>query len=267
MIPGKHPDLFLQPVSAHGGDVRAAAFGGPRAVATVDVDDGAMAEAHQVIHGLTDALVLGGVDAVDAGTRHASSHDNRGGVLSYLGEILGLGIRAEQDQCLAAVAQQCLHDLPLVPSWPEGFTKAGFSLDRAAEMFRQRGELWEEARCLRAAGEVGDPSNGLRELDFVRRAEEILTALGDSWGVARTALSAGRALARLGRIEESERELRRAVHAFEELDDRWWMALSLRYLGEAHLDSGGPHAAVEPLKQARDIYRSLGNEAGMRRTL
>ncbi|MEU6710118.1 tetratricopeptide repeat protein [Nonomuraea sp. NPDC046802] len=147
------------------------------------------------------------------------------------------------------------------------FTRAGFSLDRAAEMFRQRGELWEEARCLRAAGEVGDPDNGLRELDFVRRAEEILVALGDSWGVARTAVSAGRALARLGRIEESEQELRRAVQAFEALEDRWWMALSLRYLGEAHLEAGGRGAAVGPLEQARDLYRSLGNEAGMRRTL
>ncbi|MFI6595143.1 tetratricopeptide repeat protein [Nonomuraea sp. NPDC050536] len=148
-----------------------------------------------------------------------------------------------------------------------GFAKAGHNLNRAAEMFKQRGELWEEARCLRAAGEVGDPSNGLRELEMVRRAEEILAALGDSWGVARTALSTGRVLARLGRIEESERELRRAVRAFEELEDRWWMALSLRYLGEAHLDTGGSGAAVEPLEQARDIYRSLGNEAGMRRTL
>ncbi|MEV4009647.1 tetratricopeptide repeat protein [Nonomuraea angiospora] len=147
------------------------------------------------------------------------------------------------------------------------FTRAGFSLDRASEMFRQRGELWEEARCLRAAGEVGDPDNGLRELEFVRRAEKILVALGDSWGVARTAVSAGRALARLGRIEESEGELRRAVRGFEELEDRWWMARSLRYLGEAHLDAGGRGAAVEPLEQARDIYRSLGNEAGMRRTL
>jgi tetratricopeptide (TPR) repeat protein len=147
------------------------------------------------------------------------------------------------------------------------FTRAGFSLDRAAEMFRQRGELWEEARCLRAAGEVGDPDNGLRELEYVRRAEDILAALGDSWGVARTAVSAGRALARLGRTDESERELRRAVAAFEELEDRWWMALSLRYLGEAHLDAGGRAAAVEPLEQARAIYRSLGNEAGMRRTL
>ncbi|MFI7134005.1 ATP-binding protein [Nonomuraea sp. NPDC050153] len=147
------------------------------------------------------------------------------------------------------------------------FTRAGFSLDRASEMFRQREELWEEARCLRAAGEVGDPDNGLRELDFVQRAEKILVALGDSWGVARTAVSAGRALARLGRIEESERELRRAVRGFEELEDRWWMARSLRYLGEAHLYAGGRDAAVQPLEQARDIYRSLGNEAGMRRTL
>ncbi|MER6511097.1 tetratricopeptide repeat protein [Nonomuraea sp. NPDC001636] len=147
------------------------------------------------------------------------------------------------------------------------FVRAGFSLDRATEMFRQRGELWEEARCLRAAGEVGDPAGGLRELEYVRRAEEILVALGDSWGVARTAVSAGRALARLGRIEESEHELRRAVRGFQELEDRWWMARSLRYLGEAHLDAGGPDAAVGPLEQAREIYRSLGNEAGMRRTL
>ncbi|WP_336213365.1 ATP-binding protein [Nonomuraea sp. LPB2021202275-12-8] len=149
----------------------------------------------------------------------------------------------------------------------DNFTKASYSLDRAGEMFKQRGELWEEARCLRAAGEVGDPSNGLRELDMARRSEKMLEALGDSWGVARTAISIGRVLGRLGRVEEAAHELRRAVQAFEQLGDRWWMALSLRYLGEAHLDGGGRASAVPPLTQARDIFRSLGNEAGMRRTL
>ncbi|MEU7000644.1 tetratricopeptide repeat protein [Nonomuraea sp. NPDC046570] len=149
----------------------------------------------------------------------------------------------------------------------DGFTRAALNLGRAAEMFRLRGELWEEARCLRAAGEVGDPGNGLPELESVRRAEEILRALGDSWGVARCALSSGRALARLGRGEEAERDLLRAVHAFEALDDRWRMALSLRCLGEAHLEAGDRKAATGPLRQAREIYRSLGNEAGMRRTL
>ncbi|MEV0631133.1 tetratricopeptide repeat protein [Nonomuraea wenchangensis] len=174
--------------------------------------------------------------------------------LRVYGEVLAAQARGEQREGDRRIAAGL-------------FTRAGLSLDRAGEMFRQRGELWEEARCLRAAGEVGDPAGGLRELDQVHRAEDILAALGDSWGVARTAVSAGRALARLGRIEESERELRRAVAAFEELQDRWWMALSLRYLGEVHLDAGGRQAAVEPLEQARDLYRSLGNEAGMRRTL
>ncbi|MFB9840726.1 hypothetical protein, partial [Actinoallomurus acaciae] len=43
------------------------------------------------------------------------------------------------------------------------FNRAAQVLERAAEMFRLRHEQWEEARCLRAAGEVGDPKNGLRE--------------------------------------------------------------------------------------------------------
>ncbi|GAA5059758.1 hypothetical protein GCM10023259_046080 [Thermocatellispora tengchongensis] len=149
----------------------------------------------------------------------------------------------------------------------DAFTKAGFSLARAAEMFRQRGELWEEARCLRAAGEVGDPRNGLRELEFVRRAAEILSALGDSWGEARTLVSSGRAHARLGRFAEADADLHGAVRAFEELGDRGWTARSLRYLGEVRLDAGDRRSAVVPLTQAQDIYRSLGNQSGMARTL
>lgn len=149
----------------------------------------------------------------------------------------------------------------------EHFVRAELSLDRATEMFRQRGELWEEARCLRASGEVGNPANGLVELDHVRKAEAMLAALGDSWGVARSAQSAGRVLSRLRRIREADAELRRSVEAFAELDDQWRVAQGLRYLGEAHLDAGDRPAAVGPLAQAREMYRSLGNEAGMRRTL
>src|SRR5690606_10650137 len=82
-----------------------------------------------------------------------------------------------------------------------GFAQAAMVLERAAKAFRLRHEQWEEARCLRAAGEVGDPRNGPRELAHVSRAEEMLVALGDAWGVARTRLSVGRALDRLGRRE------------------------------------------------------------------
>lgn len=147
------------------------------------------------------------------------------------------------------------------------FTRAGLTLDRAIEMFKTRGELWEMARCLRAAGEVGNPNNLLTEQDFVREAEEILTRLGDSWGVARCALSAGRGLGRRRKFADALEQLWRAVHSFEELDDHWWMARCLRYVGETHLDAGDKSAAIPPLRQAAEIYRSLGNEEGMRRIL
>ncbi|MDF5758127.1 tetratricopeptide repeat protein [Spongiactinospora sp. TRM90649] len=154
------------------------------------------------------------------------------------------------------------------PAGAEGaFTKAGLSLHRAAEMFRARGELWEEARCLRAAGEVGNPGreHGLRELEHVRRAAEMLGSLGDSWGVARTLVSAGRAHARLGRFAEAEETLRGAQRAFDELGDRWWAAQSLYYLGRVRIDAKRPGAADEPLREAYDIFESLGDRAAMGR--
>ncbi len=147
------------------------------------------------------------------------------------------------------------------------FAKAEFILNRAADRFRLRGELWEQARCLRAAGGLGNPANGLAELEHVRRAGEILTALGDSWGVARVELAEGRAHARLGRVTEAEEALLRAVRAFEDLGDQWWTARSLRYLGETHLEAGDKGRAVDPLVRAQDIYRTLGNLSGMSRTL
>ncbi|GAA2080409.1 ATP-binding protein [Actinomadura alba] len=143
--------------------------------------------------------------------------------------------------------------------------QAAAVLERAAESFRVRSEHWEEARCLRAAGEVGDPRNGLRELAFVRRAENTLEGLGDSWGVARTQLSEGRALGRLGRDADAVGVLWQTVESFRRLDDRWWEARGLRTLAEVLLDAGRAEEAREPAAQALDIYRSLGNEAGVSR--
>ncbi|GAA3067165.1 hypothetical protein GCM10017600_84720 [Streptosporangium carneum] len=186
--------------------------------------------------------------------QHDRNRYSEAQTLRVYGEVLGATARA-------------LHRQGEVKAAGENFVRAGLSLERAAEMFRLRGELWEEARSLRAAGEVGNPADGLRELTYVRRATEMLTALGDSWGVARAELSAGRAHSRLGRVREAQQSLRRAVRSFEELGDRWWMARSLRSLGETCLEAGDRETALDLLRQALDIYRSLGNQAGMGRTL
>ncbi|MBA9005573.1 ATP-binding protein [Thermomonospora cellulosilytica] len=142
------------------------------------------------------------------------------------------------------------------------FVQAAAILERAAEAFRLRHEQWEEARCLRAAGEVGDHRNGLRELAFVSRAEEMLAALGDTWGVARTRLSVGRALDRLDRKDEAVAAIESAVESFRSLEDRWWEARALRTLAEVLLGAGRAGQAVRPAGQALEIYRALGDEAG-----
>ncbi|WP_131742351.1 ATP-binding protein [Actinomadura roseirufa] len=172
--------------------------------------------------------------------------------LRALGEVL-----ASEARGLRAAGEQAAADVK--------YSLAAPALERAAEAFRLRGEQWEEARCLRAAGEVGDPRNGLRELAFVRQAERMLEALGDTWGVARIRISEGRALGRLGRHAEAAAALRGAVTAFDELGDRWWQARSRRTLAEVLLDAGEREQAVEPAREALDLYQSLGNEAGVTR--
>ncbi|WP_198167457.1 tetratricopeptide repeat protein [Microbispora sp. ATCC PTA-5024] len=145
------------------------------------------------------------------------------------------------------------------------FVLAGNALRFAIRAFHDRNEEWEEARCLRAAGEIGDPQNGLQEYASVREAKETLAKLGDSWGVARTEMSEAGALARLGRQDEAVEGLRGAARHFAELGDRWWQARGLRTLSEVLLEAGRRAEAREPAAEALAIYRSLGNEAGMSR--
>ena len=142
------------------------------------------------------------------------------------------------------------------------YNMAAPALERAAETFRLRHEQWEQARCLRAAGEVGDPKNGLRELYFVRQAKDMLEGLGDSWGVARTLQSEGTALNRLGRTTEAVGVLKQAAESFSDLGDRWLEARCLRTLAEVLVDAGRHAEAREPASHALKIYQRLGNQVG-----
>jgi hypothetical protein len=80
--------------------------------------------------------------------------------------------------------------------------------------------------------------------------------------VARTELSEGRALSRLGRVDEAVRALRDAAAAFQELGDRWLQARCLRTLAEILVDAARHTEARAPAEEALLIYQSLGNEVG-----
>jgi tetratricopeptide (TPR) repeat protein len=177
------------------------------------------------------------------------NHYSEAQTLRVLGEVIAAEARQAQEQGDEPTAER-------------KFNMASLTLEHAAERFRLRQEPWEQARCLRSAGDVGDPRSGLRELRFVRTAKAMLEGMGDSWGVARTLLSEGAALARLHRYGEAADALRQALVGFRELGDRWWQARSLRTLAEVLMAADRRAEAREPAEQALEIYRSLGNAVG-----
>ncbi|WP_066364494.1 tetratricopeptide repeat protein [Herbidospora mongoliensis] len=181
------------------------------------------------------------------GNRYSEAQTQRA-----LGEVLGAEARMFLTRGDAQAAER-------------NFVLAGNALGFAVRSFRDRSEEWEQARSLRAAGEIGDPANMLTEYANVREAKEMLAKLGDSWGVARAEVSEGRVLERLGRVDEAVKMLRGAVQDFEALGDRWWAARGLRTVAEVLIRAGRLSEAYEPARKALDIYQSLGNEAGARR--
>ena len=84
----------------------------------------------------------------------------------------------------------------------------------------------------------------------------------DSWGVARTRLSEGRALSRLGRVDEAVSALEHAAGAFLELGDRWLQARCLRTLAEILVAAHRQTEAYGPAEEAVSIYQSLGHQIG-----
>ncbi|MWA06188.1 AAA family ATPase [Actinomadura sp. LD22] len=181
--------------------------------------------------------------------QHNGNRYSEAQTLRALGEVL-----ASEARALHAAGDEAAAEIK--------YSLAAPTLERAAEAFRRRDEQWEEARCLRTAGEVGDPRNGLRELTFVRTAARVLADLGDVWGVARTRVSEANALARLGRYAEAADTVREATAEFDGLGDRWWQARGRRTLAEILLDAGDRAAARRPAREALELYRSLGNAAG-----
>ncbi len=115
MVTGNDPGR--EAVPAHGLAVALAAVGRDRTLAAVHESDVAVAEAGEVADRLGHALVVGGTDHVDAhaGRVHPAADDHNGKLVAKGAEPVGLVLRAEQDERLAAKVEQDLGRAPLVP--------------------------------------------------------------------------------------------------------------------------------------------------------
>jgi hypothetical protein len=120
VVAADDPDVALQAVAAHGRAVAAAAVGGDRPPAPVDMGDRTVAKPGQVVDGLPDAVGVGRADHVDAvGADPPPDHHHR--QLPAKGGQLGRrGDRAQEDQGLAAEVDQGLDGPALVPGAGHG---------------------------------------------------------------------------------------------------------------------------------------------------
>ncbi len=100
--------------ATHGALVAAAPESCDGAPAAVDVGDATVAEAGAVLHGLRDALVIGGLDHIDARRRDRPADDHHGKLSAQSSQTLGRRLWAEQDQGLAAGVEQRLDGPRLV---------------------------------------------------------------------------------------------------------------------------------------------------------
>lgn len=212
---------------------------------------------------LEDALKLGDGDA---GVRAQAAR--------FLGDI-ELSIRGNRERAagLLADALAAARELGdpwivartlLVTGW-EPYWRGDF--DTARAMFREaleiaraqpEGDAWAEARALvmlaTLEGEYGDEEDALA---LCSEALALAEASGDrfSIGVAREAV--GSALRRMGRLEEAEAHLDRAVDGFRELAARWEAASALTSRGIVRRLAGRPQEAVEDLREAHRLCLEL----------
>ena len=113
---GQQPDLAVEAVASHGLVVAAAAVGGSGCAAAVDVGDPAMPEGDEVVDSLAQPLVVGRPNDVEIPVAGRARHDHDGKAGGELGERRGRRVRAEQDECLAAVLHEACDGPLLVTS-------------------------------------------------------------------------------------------------------------------------------------------------------
>jgi hypothetical protein len=114
VVAGQDKDVVGEAVAAHGRPVAAAAVGGDRPPAPVDMGDRAVPQPGQVVDGLADPLGVGRADHVHGVAGDPAPDHHHRELPAEGGQLGGRGDRAQQDQGLAAEVDQGLGGPALV---------------------------------------------------------------------------------------------------------------------------------------------------------
>ena len=140
---------------------------------------------------------------------------------------------------------------------------AGLLIDEALQLFAQIGDVHLYSYALDARAEVSLASGRAEEaLQEANAAHERALASRDSFLTARARRTRGRALFALGRLDEAEGEVRRAIEEFSAIDRPLSVAFSYQVLAGVLKAKGEGAAAKEALQLERAELRKAHAKAG-----
>lgn len=141
------------------------------------------------------------------------------------------------------------------PYWRSDLDAARAMFEEALDVARNnpKGDPWAEARALVAlaniVSEIGDEEE---TLGLASGALTIAEATGDAFSIATARESVGNSLRRLGRFDDAEPHLDKAVASFRELGARWELASALTSRG---IDRRLQRRLDDAIKDLREAYR------------
>ena len=140
---------------------------------------------------------------------------------------------------------------------------ASLLIDEALQLFAQIGDVHLYSYALDARAEVSLASGRAEEaLQEANAAHERALASRDAFLTARARRTRGRALFALGRLDEAEDEVRRAIEEFSAIDRPLSVAFSYQVLAGVLKAKGESAGAKEALQLERVALRRAHSKAG-----
>jgi tetratricopeptide (TPR) repeat protein len=164
----------------------------------------------------------------------------------------------------SATAAKFLHQLGIVAQRQGDYEGALKWYRQALEILEALGDRAGMARSYHQLGGVAEEQGDYEgALNWYRRSLEILEALGDRAGMAGPYHQLGTVAQRQGDYEGALKWYRQALEILEALGDRAGMAGSYHQLGTVAQDQGDYEGALEWYRRSLEIKEALGNRAGM----
>jgi tetratricopeptide (TPR) repeat protein len=160
-----------------------------------------------------------------------------------------------------AVALNCSAN---IENFRRAYAKATARYQQSLQIFRQLDRPARAATVVNNLAVLHEWRGEVaRAIELYSEALEVYRALDDEEGVAQTLMNMAPLLGQQQRYDEAEQMLQGAIAVYRSLEDTRLVAGCLTNLGMIHLYRGLPQQAISSVREALDLFVSIGDKVGI----